>query len=102
MEQRKDPLALKRIEETLNSLERAELITLNNMIIQRIKFLDDFSMFAQNSQFYPGQKVSWTDRTGQVRSGKILRINRKTISIRESNDDEGIWKVSASLLTRMV
>jgi hypothetical protein len=49
MEQRKDPLALKRIEETLNSLERAELITLNNMIIQRIKFLDDFSRFAQNS-----------------------------------------------------
>ena len=99
MEQRKDPLTLKRIEETLNSLKRAELITLNNMIIHRIKFLDDFSMFAQNSQFSPGQKVSWTDRSGQVRSGKILRINRKTISIRENNDDEGIWKVSASTIT---
>jgi hypothetical protein len=102
MEQRKDPLALKRIEETLNSLERSELITLNNMIIQRIKFLDDFTRFALNSQFYPGQKVSWIDRAGQVRFGKILRINRKTISIRENNDEAGIWKVSASLLTRII
>jgi DNA-binding XRE family transcriptional regulator len=34
-----------------------------------------------------------------VRFGKILRINRKTISIRENNDDEGVWKVSASLIT---
>ena len=49
------------------------------------------------NMFCPGQKVSWTDRTGQVRFGEILRINRKTISIRENNDDEGIWKLSASV-----
>lgn len=90
---------LKNIEQILNSLDRSELVAVNKMIIHRIKIMDDLYRLAQNSQFHPGQKVSWTDYSGIIRHGRIIRVNRKTISVMEDNDPEGIWKVSASLLT---
>lgn len=101
MDQIKDPQMLKKIEQILNSLDRSELIAVNKMIIHRIKIMDDLYRLAQNSQFQPGQKVSWRDYGGIVRQGRIIKINRKTISVMEDHDQEGIWKVSASLLTRI-
>ena len=93
---------LKDIEQILNSLNRSELIAVNKMIINRIKIMDDLQRLAQISRFYPGQKVSWKGYDGVIRFGRILRINRKTVSIHEENDEGGIWKVSSSLLTEAV
>jgi len=90
---------LKDIEQKLNLLSRSELIALNKMVISRIKFFDDLRRLAQNAQYFTGQKVSWNDYDGFVRTGTIIRINRKTVSIQEDNEPQDTWKVSASLLT---
>ncbi|HUW93205.1 MAG TPA: DNA methyltransferase [Bacteroidales bacterium] len=92
---------MEKVAQILNSLDRSELIAVNKMIMHRIKIMDDLYRLAQNSQFQPGQKVSWKDYSGIVRHGRVIKINRKTISVIEDDDQEGIWKVSAPLLTRL-
>jgi len=100
MENVKDPHSLQKIEQLLNSLDRSELIAVNKMVIHRIKIIDDLYRLAKNSQFQAGQKVSWKDYDGNIHFGFVVRVNSKTISVKEEGDNEGIWKISAGLLTR--
>lgn len=85
----------------LNLLDRSELIAVNRMVIRRIKVMDDLYRLAMNSQFQPGQKVTWKDYDGNIHLGIVVRVNSKTISVKEEGDKVGIWKVSAGLLTRI-
>ena len=101
MENVKDQHSLQKIEQLLNSLDRSELIAVNKMVIHRIKIIDDLYRLAMNSQFQPGQKVSWKDHDGNIHLGIVVRVNSKTISVKEEGDKEGIWKISAGLLTRI-
>ncbi len=101
MENIKDPQTLQKIEQLLNLLDRSELIAVNRMVIHRIKVMDDLYRLAMNSQFQPGQKVSWKDYDGNIHLGIVVRVNSKTISVKEEGDKVGIWKVSAGLLTRI-
>ena len=82
-------------------MDRKELVAINNMVIRRIKIMDDLYRLAANSKFQPGQNVSWKDHNGILRKGVIIRINTKTISVKEEGDLEGTWKISASLLSRI-
>lgn len=42
------------------------------------------------------------DEEGNLRIGKIIRINSKTISVRENNDPyEGNWRIAATLLKKI-
>jgi len=100
MENVKDQHSLQKIEQLLNSLDRSELIAVNKMVIHRIKIIDDLYRLARNSQFQAGQKVSWKDYDGNTHMGIVVRVNSKTISVKEEGDNEGIWKISAGLLTR--
>lgn len=90
-----------KIEDLLNKLNREELIHLNRAIMRRVKIMDDLKRFKDHSAFYPGDKVSWNDKNGVERIGRVLRVNTKTISVEEEGDTEGIWRVSASLLRKL-
>ena len=92
---------LHQLELMLNALSRDELVLVNRMAVQRVKLMDELNRFAANSQFYPGQRVEWKDQQGLLRRGVIIRVNTKTISIKEDGDLEGMWKVSASILARI-
>ena len=51
---------------------------------------------AKSNEFRVGQRVSFTSRTGSDITGKVLKINQKTVSIEASNGSR--WKVSSTLL----
>jgi len=91
----------KQLEDMLNKMSREELIQLNRMVVHRIKLMDDLKRMAANSQFRPGDRVSWKDNQGMYHEGIVTRINTKTISVQEDHDEEGIWRISAGALTKL-
>lgn len=48
--------------------------------------------------FYVGESVSFTTRSGHPITGKVAKINQKTIQVRTDTGME--WKVSPSLLRK--
>ena len=55
----------------------------------------------QLDAFNVGDKVSWPSRRGGIRTGTILKKNRKTVSVDEDITNVP-WRVAASLLSRVV
>ena len=96
----KDHHQIEEIEELLNKLTRKELVMVNRAVLKRVKLMDDLERLKSNAAFFPGDRVSWSDKQGYLRTGRVIRINTKTISIEEDGDPEGIWRVSARLLTK--
>lgn len=91
---------VKEIEELLNKLTRKELVMVNRAVLKRVKLMDDLERLKSNAAFFPGDRVSWSDKQGYLHTGRVIRINTKTISIEEDGYPEGIWRVSAKLLTK--
>jgi len=89
---------VQQVENLLNKLTQNELILLNKAIVKRIRIMDDLQRLKSNAAFSPGDLVSWHDDRGIYRSGHVLRINTKTISVEEEGDTEGIWRIPASML----
>ena len=48
--------------------------------------------------FYIGESVNFANRSGQLITGKVTKINQKTIIVRTNTGME--WKVSPSLLRK--
>lgn len=86
------------VESILDKLTKEELIILNRAIIKRIKIMNDLNRLRANAAFNPGDRVSWHDNHGNYRTGQVLRINTKTISVEEEGDHEGTWRIPASRL----
>ncbi len=80
------------IEELLNKLTREELIEVNRAVLRRFK---------ANAAFFPGDKVTWHDREGALRMGRVIRVNSKSISVEENGDPDGIWRIGATLLKKI-
>ncbi|HRY33842.1 MAG TPA: hypothetical protein P5531_12820 [Bacteroidales bacterium] len=89
------------IAQILNKMNRQELLSVNKMLIQRIRILDEIRLLSEKAGFQVGCRVSWTDGEGMLRRGTVARINQKTISVIEDGITDGRWKISASLLTRL-
>lgn len=89
---------LQKLERLLNVLDHSDLMVVNSMVVQRLKLMDELLQLAARSQMQAGQRVTWTDRDGMLRQGRILRVNAKTVTVQEDGDPQGYWKVSASLL----
>jgi hypothetical protein len=47
--------------------------------------------------FRPGDRVTWQTKQGVPMSGRVTRINRKTIGIQADDGDN--WRVAPSLLS---
>ena len=89
---------VQQLENLLDKLSKDELILLNKAVIKRIRIMNDLQRLKANAAFSPGDKVTWHDDQGDYRSGHVLRINTKTISVEEEGDPEGIWRIPASRL----
>ncbi len=59
----------RQIEESLNKMNRDELITLNRAIVKRIRIIDETRRMMADAAFDPGDRVSWKDMDGNYHEG---------------------------------
>ncbi len=86
--------------ELLNPMTEEELMSLNKMVVHRIKILNQLYALGSLNRLKIGDMVKWNGRDGVVRSGKIIRLNSKTASIL-IGENEGYWRVSPQLLEKI-
>jgi hypothetical protein len=84
--------------QALRHMSEADLLYLNRMVVERLRLLDQARSTVQLAQFAEGDRVSFTDNSGIVKCGVVLRLNRKTASLQ--TDDGHLWKVSPGLLQK--
>lgn len=84
--------------EALRHMSEADLRYLNLLVVERLKLLAQARSTVQLAQFAQGDRVSFTANDGMERQGTVLRLNKKTVSLR--TDDDMYWKVSPGLLSK--
>lgn len=84
--------------EALRHMSEADLRYLNHMVVERLKLLTQARSTVQLAQFAQGDRISFTTRDGTELHGTIVRLNKKTVSLRA--DDGSLWKVSPGLLRK--
>lgn len=75
-----------------------------DMNMQELRDLQDLVIVAMRRMqatatmmFRPGDRVSFQARDGRTISGRVLKVNQKTVSV--MSDTNTLWKVSGTLLT---
>ena len=76
------------------NLSADELRSINQALKAAYTMLQSRAKFS----FYVGESVNFADRSGQLITGKVTKINQKTINVRTNTGME--WKVSPSLLRK--
>ena len=82
--------------EQIKKLGENDLIFLNNLIVERLKLIDQAKSIHLMGRFNIGDRVAFRTSNGNKKIGIIVRLNIKTASIR--TDDGGNWKVSPMFL----
>ena len=85
--------------QALRHMSEEDLLYLNRMVVERLKLLAQARSTVALAQFAEGDRVSFTANDGGIKTGMILRLNKKTVSLRA--DDGQLWKVSPGLLRKV-
>jgi hypothetical protein len=85
-----------RIESFIKDLSEEELHYLNRLIVERLKLISQEKSTRSLSRFNLGEVMKFNDNDGRLKTGRIVRLNKKTASILTSDGQH--WKVSPSLL----
>ncbi len=88
-----------RIEDFIKNLDQKDLIYLNKIIVDRIKILQQVKSSENMAKFHVGQRVGFSIDDGEIKKGRIIRLNKKTISL--ISDDNEEWKVAPVLLKNL-
>lgn len=92
---------IKKFQPVVESASLHELTVLNKMVVQRIRLMHKANTVVSLASFNIGDRVTWWGSDGVQRTGIIIRINQKTVSVKVS--DEGFyWNVSPQLLKKDV
>ena len=83
----------------IEKLSEAELIDLNNRIVQRLKFLEQMRTHAKMMEFSIGDRVTFTPTNRPALSGIITKYNRKTVTV--ITDEGQHWNVAPALLSKV-
>ena len=83
----------------IDKLTEAELVDLNNRIVERLRFLNHMRAHAQMLEFRIGDRVSFQPQGRAPVVGMLTRYNRKTVTI--ITDDGHHWNVSPQFLRRV-
>jgi hypothetical protein len=89
-------LEISRIEDFIKTLSREELLFVNRLVVNRLKLLSQERSTTQMMKFNIGEKVKFEGRYGETKTGIIIRLNKKTVSIH--TDDNEQWNVAPGLL----
>lgn len=84
----------------INNLTEAELIDLNNRIVERLRFLHQARAHSRMLDFKIGDRVSFQPEGRPLLIGVLTRYNRKTVTV--ITEDGGRWNVAPGLLHRVV
>lgn len=85
-----------KIESFIKELSEDELIYLNKLVVERIKYLRQFETTKQMSIFNLGDMVEFEDNHGAILQGRVIKINKKTLTI--LMDDRKQWNVHPGYL----
>src|SRR5213593_1874542 len=82
----------------IDRLTEAELIDLNNRIVERLRFLRQMRAHARMLEFSIGDRVSFQPEGRPVVVGMLTRYNRKTVTVITDRGER--WNVAPTLLRR--
>jgi hypothetical protein len=80
----------------IDKLTEAELIDLNNRIVERLRFLHQMRAHAEMLEFKIGDRVAFQPADRPVVIGMLTRYNRKTVTV--ITDSGQRWNVAPRLL----
>jgi hypothetical protein len=83
----------------IDGLTEAELIDLNNRVVERLKFLNHMRAHAQMLEFRIGDRVSFQPEGRPLLVGMLTRYNKKTVTV--ITDSGQHWNVAPGLLRRV-
>jgi|SRR6266581_1887652 len=82
----------------IDKLTEAELVDLNNRVVERLRLLNQMRAHGEMLQFKIGDRVSFEPDGHPVVVGMLTRYNRKTVTI--ITDSGQRWNVAPRLLRR--
>jgi hypothetical protein len=82
----------------IDGLTEAQLVDLNNRIVERLRFLHQMRAHARMLEFKIGDRVSFEPEGRPVVVGMLTRYNRKTVTV--ITDTGQRWNVAPTLLRR--
>lgn len=80
----------------INQFTEAELIELNQKIVERLRFFHQMRAHASMLQFSIGDRVTFDTDDGRTVTGTLIRYNKRSVSI--IADDQHRWNVSPGYL----
>ena len=81
----------------IDKLSKEELLELNQRIVERIRYFSEKEMLELSKKFRVGDVVEFRNEEAMTR-GIVIRINRKTLSIRTK---EGRWNIPPQFLRKV-
>jgi hypothetical protein len=97
------PLPNKQIGQLMLLIEKLsleQLYDINEIVIDRIKFLEKIEDLKAVGAFRRGDKVGW-ERNGLVYSGSVIKVNQKTIGVAEKEPPYKRWKISPQFFKKI-
>ncbi len=83
--------------EAIRRMNEEDLRFLNRLIVERLKLIGQARSTAMLAHFSVGDRVSFQSHTGERKTGVIVRLNKKTASIR--TDEGQQWNVHPGFLS---
>lgn len=88
-----------RIEDFIKTLSLDELLYMNRIIVERAKMLRQIETHNKMSNFVIGDRVQFTDTNYTVHTARVVKMNKKPISVVTSDNQQ--WNVSPGALRRL-
>ena len=82
----------------IENLSYEELLDLNRSVVERLKQLDQANRFMQMLEFSRGDDVEFIATGGRHVFGRIVKLNKKTVSIVTPDGER--WNVAPSFLSK--
>jgi hypothetical protein len=87
---------LPRILSVLDMLTEQELIQLNQIVVHRLRLMQQIRAHGAMMKFRVGQRVQFTSTSGQLIRGVLSKMNQKSVTV--VTDDGHQWRVSPAFL----
>ena len=82
--------------EAIKRLDEEDLLFLNRLIVERLNLIAQSRATSLMTSFTKGDRVGFQAPDGRALEGRVLRLNKKTVSI--ATDDGYRWNVAPGLL----
>ena len=85
------------VAEAVRRMNEEDLRYLNRLIVDRLKLLGQAQSIVMLARFNVGDRVYFLSNTGDRKTGRVIRLNKKTASV--ITDDGQNWNVHPGYLS---